>query len=224
MQPYPVNTYRVFFMSEEQNPAPRKPRAPRKPAARKARPSAAATHARKAKYSDAMIAAARAMWEGDPRISKAAVAEEMGIPYAMVDKWSKGGASGTGEKWCKRVDEGMSERAHAIADTYREKLTEFGDEPTIEQKKQAQDETVEDIALKLRAELIGRHRQEWSAIRNLLYKGMKQAADARGFEASKFAKISAETMKIMQEAERRSWGIDSGPDGQTKVQVVIERE
>ena len=121
-------------MTEEKKPTPRKPRAPRKPAASTAKPRADARQPRKAKYSDDLIAAARALWEGDPKITKVAVAEEMGIPYAMVDKWSKGGADGKGEKWCKRVAENMSERAHAAADTYKTKLSELGPEITAEQK------------------------------------------------------------------------------------------
>ena len=154
-----------IFMTEEKKPTPRKPRAPRKPAASTAKPRADARQPRKAKYSDDLIAAARALWEGDPKITKVAVAEEMGIPYAMVDKWSKGGADGKGEKWCKRVAENMSERAHAAADTYKTKLSELGPEITAEQKKQAEDEAAEQTAAELRAQVLDRHRKEWNAPR-----------------------------------------------------------
>lgn len=207
-------------MTEDKKPTPIKPRAPRKPAASTAKPRAAAKPPRKAKYSDDMIAAARALWEGDPRISKAAVAEEMGIPYAMVDKWSKGGADGKGEKWCKRVAENMSERAQAAADTYNGKLSELGPEITTEQRQQAEDEAVDETAVQLRAKVLERHRKEWNVPRSLV----SEAVKARDFNKAKLAKITSETLKIIQDGERKAWGIDSGPDGQTKVQVVIERE
>lgn len=221
-------------MTEAQKP-PRKKPGP-KPSTRKPRATPAtnktatgqtitdARSSRKSKYSDDVRATAKALYEGDPVVSKRQVAEEMGIPYATIDKWSKGGDTGTEDKWVKRTGENLSERAHAVADTYKAKLSELGPEITTEQQQKVAEQTAEDTAVELRAALINKHRQEWSAVRNLLYKGMKQAAEAKGFEASKFAKISAETMKIMHDAERRSWGIDSGPDGQTKVQVIIERE
>lgn len=192
----------------------KKPTPKRAPSARSAKPP------RKAKYSDAVIAAARALWEGDPKISKAAVGKEMGIPYCMIDKWSKGGQDGTGEKWVKRTEDNMSERAHAAADTYRGKLADLGPEITTEQRQQAEAETADETAVELRAKVLERHRKEWNVPRALVTEAVK----ARDFNKAKLAKITSETLKLIQDGERKAWGIDSGPDGQTKVQVVIERE
>lgn len=166
-------------------------------------------------FSDEIKATARALWEGDINATFKSVAEEVGATARALTRWSQA------ESWTKRKGD-MSERAHAAADTYTGKLAELGSEITIEQQKQAEEAAIEETAIQLRAALINKHRKEWDAVRALLYKGMGQAKNSSGFDASKFAKISAETLKIIQESERRSWGIDSGPD--TKVQVVIERE
>lgn len=175
---------------------------------------------RKSKYSDDVIAAAKALYEGDPSITKRQVAEEMGIPYATLDKWSKGGDTGTDDKWVKRTAENMSERAKAAADTYRGKLSELGPEITTEQQKQAMDEAADETAVELRAKVLERHRKEWGIPRGLV----NEAVKARDFNKAKLAKITSETLKLIQDGERKAWGIDSGPDGATKVQVVIERE
>ena len=217
-------------MTEAQKP-PRKKPGP-KPSTRKPRATPAGNRTavgqtitdartnRKSKYSDDVRATAKALYEGDPTITKKQVSEEMGIPYATIDKWSKGGDTGTEDKWVKRTGENLSERAHAAADTYKGKLSELGPEITTEQQKQAMEDTAEDTAVELRAKVLERHRKEWGIPRGLV----NEAVKARDFNKAKLAKITSETLKIIQDSERKAWGIDSGPDGQTKVQVVIERE
>lgn len=168
-------------------------------------------------YPDEIVAAARSLWEGDPLATHAQVAKEVGLRAATVTAWSKKYG------WGKRKTE-LSERAQKAVHTYKSNLAEHGTEITTAQKSQAEENTVDEIMLELRANLTKKHRKEWDAIRNLLYKGMTEAKSAKGFDASKFAKISAETLKIIHESERRSWGIDSGPAGEQKVTVIIERE
>lgn len=217
-------------MTDEQKPARKRPGP--KPSTRKPRATPAgnktaagqtitdARSSRKSKYGDDLIAAARALYEGDPTITKKQVAEEMGVPYATLDKWSKGGDTGTDDKWVKRTSENMSERAQAVADGYKGKLSELGPEITTGQQKQAMDETAEETAVELRAKVLERHRKEWGIPRGLV----NEAVKARDFNKAKLAKITSETLKLIQDGERKAWGIDSGPDGATKVQVVIERE
>lgn len=164
-------------------------------------------------YSDETRAAARALWEGDPNISKKQVAEELGITVRAVDRWS------LDEGWAKRQAD-MSERAHAAADTYKGQLSELGPEITTEQQQQAMTEAAEETAVQLRAKVLERHRKEWNIPRTLV----NEAVKARNFDKAKLAKITSETLKIVQDAERKAWGIDSGPDGGGKVTVVIERE
>lgn len=206
-------------MTEPKKPS-RAKKAPAKPAATQARGKSAIgqtiTDARdtgRRGYSDETRAAARALWEGDPTISKRQVAEELGITMRAVDRWS------LDEGWAKRQAD-MSERAHAAADTYKGKLAELGPEITTEQQQQAMTEAAEETAVQLRAQVLDRHRKEWNAPRKLSYDAVK----TKNFDQMKMAKITAETLKIIQDGERRAWGIDSGPDGGGKVTVVIERE
>ena len=164
-------------------------------------------------YSDETKAAARALWEGDPNITKQQVAEEVGVPPRAVERWSHA------EGWAKRQAD-MSERAHAAADNYRGKLSDLGPEITTDQQKQAETEAAEETAVQLRAQVLERHRKEWNAPRKLSYDAVK----AKNFDQMKMAKITAEALTLIQNGERKAWGIDSGPDGNQKVTVVIERD
>lgn len=172
----------------------------------------------KAGHSDDIMAAAKALWEGDPQMTIRMVATEIGVPYATVDKWSKGGRDGKGEKWKKRLGD-MSERAQQAADNYKTTLGELGPEITTEQQQQAVADAAEQTAVDLRATVLDRHRKEWNAPRQISYEAIKE----KNFDRMKQAKITAETLKIIQDGERKAWGIDSGPGGE-KVTVVIERE
>lgn len=164
-------------------------------------------------YSDETKAAARALWEGDPNITKQQVADEVGVPYRAIERWSQA------ESWAKRQAD-MSERAHAAADAYKGKLSELGPEITTEEQRQAEADAAEETAVQLRAQVLERHRKEWNIPRTLVAEAVK----VRSFDKAKLAKITSETLKIVQDAERKAWGIDSGPDGGGKVTVVIERE
>ena len=68
-----------------------------------------------------------------------------------------------------------------------------------------------------RAQVLDRHRREWAAPRKLSY----EAVQSRDFEKAKLAKITAETLQIIQANERKAWGIEQG-DGDSNV-FVIER-
>lgn len=206
-------------MTEPKKPT-RAKKAPAKPAATQARGKTAlgqtitdAKSTGRRSHSDEVKAAARALWEGDPTISKKQVAEEIGVPHRSVDRWSQA------EGWSKHKAD-MSERAHAAADTYKGKLSELGPEITTDQQKQAEAEAAEETAVQLRAQVLERHRKEWNAPRTISYEAIK----AKDFDRMKQAKITAETLKLIQDGERKAWGIDSGPDGASKVTVVIERE
>lgn len=205
----------------KKTPRPRKAAAPRaKPTANKTALGQKITDAAPGRtvYGDDVKAAARALWEGDPTKSKRMVAEEMGIPYGTIDRWSKGD-DGKGEKWSKRTDD-MSARAHAAADTYRGKLSELGPEITTQQQRQAEADAAEETAGELRGAVLARHRKEWNVPRALV----QEAVKARDFGKAKLAKITSETLKIIQDGERKAWGIDNGPEGASNVTVVIERE
>ena len=206
-------------MTEPKKPS-RAKKAPAKPAATQARGKTAlgqtitdAKTTGRRSYSDDIKAAATALWEGDPNITKQQVAEEVGVPPRAVERWSHA------EGWAKRQAD-MSERAHAAADNYKGKLSELGPEITTEQQKQAETDAAEETAVQLRAQVLERHRREWNAPRKLSYDAVK----AKNFDQMKMAKITAEALTLIQNGERKAWGIDSGPDGNQKVTVVIERD
>ena len=56
-----------------------------------------------------------------------------------------------------------------------------------------------------RADVVQRHRDEWEEHKHIV----DSAIGAQDFEAAKLAKITAETLKIRQEAERKAWAIDT---------------
>lgn len=66
----------------------------------------------------------------------------------------------------------------------------------------------EQAAVDLRTRLIQMHRDEWKAVRALAYRAMEEGKAATGFEKAKFAKIASETLKNVQDGERRAWSLD----------------
>lgn len=66
-----------------------------------------------------------------------------------------------------------------------------------------------------RAAVIERHRDEWPKVREMLNVGHKAHKEAKNvedkrvaFEDLKAAKITSETLKIVQDGERKAWGLD----------------
>ncbi|HEX7641986.1 MAG TPA: hypothetical protein VF472_07190 [Burkholderiaceae bacterium] len=190
-------------------------------------------------------AIARARWEGEPRCSYADVADFLGISKQAVGKRA------VKEGWTKKLNlPAIAGRAHAIADKSiaREVMdasTSPGvvdDQPlhsaavsperpipgtnpgTIPDSKNATPEmlaqAVEDAAVDARAQILKRHRTEWVAPRNQIYKALKST----DIEQAKLAKITAETLKLIQDGERKAWGLDTGEMEQGQVRIVIERQ
>lgn len=164
--------------------------------------------------------AARVIYETTPGMTFRKLEEETGISWrALEDRSKKDGY------WTKRnllPPVGLSEAAQVVADRYTGKLADYGDDITAEQKQAALKETAVEVAVDMRAQLLDRHRREWGAIRNLVYGNIK-AGEFN--DKCKLAKISAETLQIMQQNERKAWGLDKpGDDNPAQgVTVVIER-
>lgn len=69
-----------------------------------------------------------------------------------------------------------------------------------------------DAAADAKAAVMRRHKEEWNRHQQII----DEALAAGDFDKAKLAKITAETLKIRQEAERKAWGIrdvDAQPDG-----------
>ena len=134
------------------------------------------------------------------------------------------------EDWAKPTNMAMVvRRAHAAADTHSTVRmtadrngsipdTNVGDDVGGSETKRPDTNTLhcgpqpsagaEEVAVDLRAELLDRHRKEWGEVRRLFCRSLKEAENARGFEVAKFAKISAETVELIQRGETRAWGLD----------------
>lgn len=163
-------------------------------------------------------AAARVIYETTPGMTFQRLAEETGISYRALEERSK--RDGHWTKVQLLPPTGMTEAAQAVADRYTGKLSDYGDEITAEQKTVALKETAVETAVEMRAQLIDRHRREWAGPRKLAYESMQK----RDFELAKLAKINSETLRNIQDGERRAWGIEKPEeDGGKGITVVIER-
>jgi hypothetical protein len=154
-------------------------------------------------------AEARAMREAGASLSD--VAAQFGIDRAFLTRKAKA------EQWGDGRDVGHLLRAKVTAKSHG-----IGTGVTFEKREQA----LESAASKLVA-VIERHREEVNAARERLYAGIKahKAATTRAekqlaFEDLKAAKISAETLMLIQRMERISWGLDETGG---KPEIVIER-
>lgn len=162
-------------------------------------------------------AAARVLYESTPGMTMKAVAEETGIGKSTLER--RANEEGWKKNYAAKALPPMTDAAHAIADRYNGKLEEYGPEITDQQRQDVVADTVVEVALDLRGQLLERHRKEWAAPRKLAYEAMQR----RDFELAKLAKISSETLKIVQDGERKAWGIDRGEGDDKKMTLVIER-
>ena len=113
-----------------------------------------------------------------------------------------------------------ADRAAVSADQSGELGIQVGTQVAAGDEKKAAERSaiVEDAAVRLRASLLERHRNEWNMARKIAY----EAAQSRDFEKAKLAKITTETLRNIQEGERKAWGLDAG-DGLGDKVIVIDR-
>lgn len=170
-------------------------------------------------------AAARAMFEGQPGATCDSVAAEVGVPVGTVRRWKAEG----GWKAAEKALPDLSARAGALADSWKRKMSELG-KPLDDSvaAAEAAREVAADLAVDIRAKVIDRHRMEWAAPRKIAYEAIQQAQQkndvAGAFERAKLAKITSETLTLIQAGECRAYGITAegrGADGRTV--VVVDR-
>lgn len=197
-----------------------------------------------AKIQDEMWAIARARWEGEPRCSYSDLADFLGITKQSVGKRA------TRDHWQKKVNmAALVDKAHAVADRQFAQSAEapvqhrsavdgslhLGEWATpgssaaavvprpVPDARNATPEiraqAVEDVAVDARAQILARHRTEWPAARNQIYKSLKSGDN----EGAKLAKLVSETLKLIQDGERKAWGLDAGDTPPGQVKIVIER-
>lgn len=149
------------------------------------------------------------------------VADETGVPFGTVKRW-KAEASARGEPWRNqaRTIVNLAGRAGALADTFKVKMKELGkpmDDAVA--ASEAERAVVEEHAVDVRARVLDRHRKEWSAPRSLAYDAMAK----KDFDLAKLAKISSETLTLIQGGECRAYGITAEGRGGGNT-IVIDRE
>lgn len=162
-------------------------------------------------------AAARALYEATPGATCTSVSLETKIPEGTLRRWK----SEDGWKPAARNIPNLAGRAGALANTFKVKMAELG-KPLSDDvaAAEAAREVSTDHAVGIRAAVLDRHRKEWAAPRKLAYESVTK----RDFELAKLAKITAETLQIVQVGECRAFGLDHasrGNDGGTV--VLIER-
>jgi hypothetical protein len=168
---------------------------------------------------ESLIAAARIMYEGTPGMTLAMVAEKVGIGKSTAGDYA------SAQKWKKKYKNGeVTKEALELADTYKSTVADLGPEVTPDQKSEVIKQIADDDAIAKRAELLARHRREWAAPRAMSAEAV-QSRDLdpiKAFDRAKLAKITAETLSIVQNGERKAWGLDVGelPAGSV---VIIER-
>lgn len=189
-------------------------------------------------------AIARARWEGEPRCSYSDLTDFLGISKQAIAKRAKK------DGWAKKLTmSNIIDKVHAAADRKISReaavpskgkgVVVAGVKPgesapagsptsavvpaAIPDSKNATPEmlaqAVEDAAVDARAQILTRHRNEWPAVRNQIYKALKSS----DIETAKLAKIAAETLKLVQDGERKAWGLDAGETPPGQVKIVIER-
>jgi hypothetical protein len=175
-------------------------------------------------------AVARALYEGNPGATCLTVATEMGCTWPTVKRWkAESGQAGNPWKPCARTVPDLAGRAAALANSFNTKMSELGkplsDDVAVAE---ASRELSLDHAVSVRAGVLDRHRKEWAAPRRLAYTALQKGHAGQvseAFEVAKLAKITSETLQIIQAGECRAFGMNHdarGADGGTV--VVIERE
>lgn len=169
-------------------------------------------------------AAARALFEGQPGATIDTVAAEVGVEPKLIRAWKAEG------KWvvATKAAAGLSARAAELANNFKVRMSQIGTPLSDEvAAAEAAREVGQEFATDIRAEVLSRHRKEWAAPRKVAYEALQQAGKgdvAGAFERAKLAKITAETLTLVQVGECRAFGLNHDAragDGQTV--VVVER-
>lgn len=163
---------------------------------------------REAPATEALIAAARAMYESIPGATFDLLAKELNTNAPRIRQWKLADAR-RGVEWKRNAFKAipqLSEKAHELANTFTARMSERGVPMSDEVAKQeAAQELAETHAVQQRAEILHRHRGEWMAPRKIAYDAIK----SNDFEKAKLAKITSETLTLIQAGECRAYGIDT---------------
>lgn len=173
------------------------------------------------RLSRSVWAEVRLAWEVSPRPGLAWLTAAGGGPWLVTEEairlrrraegWTKRGGLPSVAREAYRI----ADRAAACGLAGPELGPQLG--PGGDKKAEAQPDIgepafagwAEHAATLLRAALVVRHRAEWGMVRRLVHEALREASGMQGFEKAKIAKITAEVLRILQEGERRAWGLDA---------------
>lgn len=161
----------------------------------------------------------RALWEADPTMSQGDLAKLANVSQQAIAKRIKR------EGWQKISDQSdLARRAYDKAD---DAALKKGDLPIAQGAAPEHPDSVAPpsgvaaaTAVELRAKVIERHRKEWDGARNNVYKAIQNS----DFDKAKLGKITAEALKIIQDGERKAWGLDKDEVDKKELVVTVKRE
>lgn len=150
--------------------------------------------------------AVRKVFETDPRLSFGDLAKKFGISKQSIHAHAKA------QGWQRVISlQELHERAQLRADRLVDGKPD--DQALAPSRLDGIDE-----ATARRAAVLERHRTEWNMPRKLAY----EAAQSRDIEKARLAKTIAESLRNIQEGERKAWGLDAGEGSGDRV-IVIDR-
>lgn len=163
-------------------------------------------------HSPTMRATARAIYEARSDATFESVAAELDVSTRSVKRWSA--ADG---HWKKAGGPIISARAHEVADRIIKVVEEAGPDASEEAKQAAIDAARIEAAVDERAQVVARHRSEWSVVRGLVAEAVRSRDGAK----ARLAVDVGRALKFAQDGERKAWRLDV--DVQSNAVVVIER-
>jgi len=171
---------------------------------------------------------ARTLWEADPTLTQAALARMLNVSKVQVTKhvkaqgWKKlkeqqGAEQVVRQRAYSRADERVAE-AEQMEAAISAPPPEHPNAPAIPPPPAS---AMVDTAVEMRAKILERHRRELDGARARVYKALKIQDVKDAFDEAKVAKITSETLKIIQDAERKAWGLDNEAK---PVKLVYDKE
>lgn len=165
---------------------------------------------------ETQIGAARILYEGTHGMTIAQLADITQIAPRTLKIYSRD------QNWKKDLETksgGTTEAAQQAAELFKGQEVERETDGKTDAEAAA--ELVEPLPTE-RDELLKRHKAEWSVPRTMASEAvrLRTTNPMQAFERAKMAKITAESLQIIQNGERRAHGIDK-PDGEGT--VVVER-
>lgn len=165
------------------------------------------------------IAAARAVYENTHGMTMEDLSEKIGVPARTLKQWKRD------QKWRKK----QTTRPGELADEVKELTAIMTGKAKAQERAEPSEDDVRTAEIILAPsvgdlnQILDRHRKEWTVARSMASEAvrLRDVDPLKSFERAKLAKITAETLKLIQEGERRANGMDA-PDTATPV-VVIDR-